>query len=98
MQTQGRQEIVLERKYVVCSACGEAFPSNEELQLLLGSLTPGLQEVLVRLGAWMPFAQAQQLLVDFVRLNSFSEATSRQHTEVTGAAPTWPTRSRQQRD
>ena len=30
------------------------FPLDEELALLPGSLTPHLQECLVRLGAWMP--------------------------------------------
>ena len=42
--------------------------------------------MLVRLGSWMPFAQAQGLLVDWMKLNSLSEATVRRHTEAAGAA------------
>jgi hypothetical protein len=43
-------------------AAGSFFPLDEELELLPGSLTPGLEEMLVRLGNWMPFAQAQGFL------------------------------------
>ena len=67
-------------------ASGSFFPLDEELELLPGSLTPGLEEMLVRLGSWMPFAQAQGLLVDWMKLNSLSEATVRRHTEAAGAA------------
>lgn len=42
--------------------------------------------MLVRLGSWMPFAQAQGLLADWMKLNSLSEATVRRHTEAAGAA------------
>lgn len=42
--------------------------------------------MLVRLGSWMPFAQAQGLLVEWMQLNSLSEATVRRHTEAAGAA------------
>ena len=80
-------------EYGVCPACGGklfplAFPPlDEELELLPGSLTPGLEEVLVRLGSWMPFARAQQLLLDcWMKLGSLSEATVRRHTEGAGAA------------
>jgi len=59
---------------------------DEELALSPGSLTPGLEEILVRLGSWMPFAQAQRFLVDWMKLNSLSEATVRRHTEAVGAA------------
>ena len=73
LQTLGRQEVTLEREYGVCPACGgKLFPLDEELELLPGSLTPGLEEVLVRLGSWMPFAQAQQLLLDWMKLGSLS--------------------------
>ena len=66
---------------------GRSFsPLDEELQLLPGSLTPPLHEVLVRLGAWMPFGSAQEMLVDFMKLNSLSEATVRRRTEAAGAA------------
>ena len=67
-------------------AAGNFFPLDEELELLPGSLTPGLEEILVRLGSWMPFAQAQRFLVDWLKLNSLSEATVRRHTEAAGAA------------
>ena len=67
-------------------AAGSFSPLDEELELLPGSLTPGLEEVLVRLGSWMPFAQAQQLLLDWMKLDSLSEATVRRHTEGAGAA------------
>ena len=67
-------------------AAGSFFPLDEELELLPGSLTPGLEEMLVRLGSWMPFAQAQGFLVDWMQLNSLSEATVRRHTEAAGAA------------
>ena len=64
LQTVGGQEVTLEREYGVCPACGgKLFPLDEELELLPGSLTPGLEEMLVRLGSWMPFAQAQGFLV-----------------------------------
>ena len=67
-------------------AAGNFFPLDEELELLPGRLTPGLEEILVRLGSWMPFAQAQRFLVDWMKLNSLSEATVRRHTETAGAA------------
>lgn len=62
------------------------FPLDEELQLLPGRLTPTLQENLVRLGAWMPFEKAGQLLADFMRLKAVSEPTARRQTQAAGAA------------
>ncbi len=62
------------------------FPLDEELQLLPGSLTPTLHEYLVRLGAWMPFDKAGQLLADFMRLSSVSDPTARRQTQAAGAA------------
>lgn len=61
-------------------------PLDEELQLVPGSLTPSLQEGLVRLGTWMPFEKAGEMLVDFMRLSAVSEAMVRRHTEAAGAA------------
>ena len=58
------------------------FPLDEELELLPGRLTPGLEEILVRLGSWMPFAQAQRFLVDWMKLNSLSEATVKRHMTI----------------
>ena len=37
-------------------------PLDEELGLLPGTLTPALQEGVVRLGAWVPFARAAEFL------------------------------------
>lgn len=58
-------------------------PLDEELALLPGSLTPSLQEGLVRLGAWLPFEQAAQLLADLTGAK-VSEATTRRLTEAAG--------------
>ncbi len=62
------------------------FPLDEELELLPGSLTPTLQEVLTRLGVWIPFKPAARMLADFMGLTSVSAATVRRHTEQAGAA------------
>ncbi len=53
--------------------------------LLPGQLTPRLQESLVRLGTWMPFAQAADALAFFTGVTA-SEATARRTTEGAGAA------------
>jgi hypothetical protein len=60
-------------------------PLDEELALLPGQLTPRLQESLVRLGTWMPFAQAAEALAFFTGV-TVSEATVRRTTEEAGAA------------
>ena len=57
----------------------------EELELLPGSLTPGLGEILVRLGAWLPFGNAQGLLAYWARLHPLREARVRRPTEAAGA-------------
>lgn len=61
------------------------FPLDEELELLPGALTPSLQEDLVRLGTWLPFARAA---TELARLRGVrvSEATARGRTEALGAA------------
>ena len=61
------------------------FPLDEELALLPGSLTPSLQEALVRLGARMPFRSVVQELA-FLKHVTTTEATVRRHTETAGAA------------
>jgi hypothetical protein len=61
------------------------FPLDEELGLLSGSLTPSLQEDVVRLGAWMPFAKAGQELEHF-RRTKISRSTVARITENAGAA------------
>jgi hypothetical protein len=62
------------------------FPLDEELELLPGSLTPHLQECLVRLGAWIPsFEEAGKLLRAFTGAD-VSEPLVRRKTEGAGAA------------
>jgi hypothetical protein len=65
---------------------GQAFfPLDDELALLAGTLTPSLQEDLVRLGAWMPFGRAAQELAHF-RQVLISRPTAERITEAAGAA------------
>jgi hypothetical protein len=61
------------------------FPLDEELALLPGQLTPRLQQSVVRLGTWMPFAQAADALEFFTGVR-VSEPTVRRVTEGSGAA------------
>jgi hypothetical protein len=61
------------------------FPLDEELELLPGCLTPSLQQDLVRLGTWMPFARAAQELQHF-RSTDVSRPTVERITEAAGAA------------
>ena len=67
-------------------AAAGVFPLDEELELLPGSLTPSIQEALVRLGAWMPFEKAGELLTELIRLTSVSAGTARRQTEQAGEA------------
>jgi hypothetical protein len=60
-------------------------PLDDELALLPGQLTPRLQESVVRLGTWLPFAQAAEALAFFTGV-TISVATVRRLTEGTGAA------------
>lgn len=60
-------------------------PLDEELGLLPGMLTPGLQEDLVRLGTWMPFGRAVSELQHF-RQTDVSKSTVMRLTEAAGAA------------
>jgi hypothetical protein len=55
------------------------------LGLLSGSLTPSLQESAVRLGSWLPFARAAEMLAHFTH-TTIGEATVRRLTEGAGAA------------
>lgn len=61
-------------------------PLDEELGLHAHSisLTPRLHEWLVRLGTWVPFAQATTLLEDFAHVR-VSRSTARRLTEMAGA-------------
>jgi hypothetical protein len=61
------------------------FPLDKELGLEPGSLTPGLVEEMVRLGSWMPFAEAAKLIGHFRKVG-VSEATVRRATEKSGEA------------
>jgi hypothetical protein len=55
------------------------------LALLPGVLTPALQEGVVRLGAWVPFARAAEFLAYFTQ-TTIGEASARRLTEGAGAA------------
>lgn len=66
------------------SATRAFFPLDEELQLLPGQLTPRLQEMVVRLATWMPFARAAQEVEWFTQV-TVSEALARRLTEKAGA-------------
>ncbi len=59
------------------------FPLDERLELLPGGLTPFTQECLVRLGAWMPFQQAAQLLGDILKVQ-ISKAKAVRSSEAAG--------------
>jgi hypothetical protein len=59
-------------------------PLDEQLALLPGKLTPQLHGWLVRLGAWLPFARAVDLLTDLTQV-CISEATARRATLAAGA-------------
>src|SRR5918912_2475485 len=65
------------------------FPLDDELELLPGTLTPWLQESLVRLGAWMPFAHAARELGWLSRAPDgalASESAAARVTEAAGGA------------
>lgn len=61
------------------------FPLDEELGLLPGTLTPSLQEDLVRLGTWVPFGKAARELAYF-RGTEVARTTAQRVTEAAGAA------------
>jgi hypothetical protein len=65
------------------------FPLDDELALLPGTLTPWLQQSLVRLGTWMPFAHAARELGWLSRALGgvlVSESVAGRLTEAAGAA------------
>ena len=64
---------------------GGFSPLDEELGLVPGSLSPTLAESAVRLGSWVPFGVAVQLLEHFVHTHA-SESTVTRLTERAGAA------------
>lgn len=61
------------------------FPLDEELALPPGSLTPYVQESLVRLGAWIPFQPTAEMLKDLLGVQ-VSPAQVRRVTEAAGSA------------
>jgi len=63
------------------------FPlaKREELALLPGTLTPSLQETMVRLGTRMPFRSVVEELA-YLKYVTTTEATVRRHAETAGAA------------
>lgn len=64
----------------------QAFsPLDEQLDLLPGHLTPFVQECLVRLGSWMPFAKAAQFLNEMLG-TSISQGSAARYTQAAGAA------------
>jgi len=66
-------------------AGGVFSPLDEELGLLPGTLSPSLVESAVRLGTWLPFEPAAQMLAHFTRTD-ISKPTVRRLTEEAGAA------------
>jgi hypothetical protein len=65
---------------------GSVFsPLDEELGLLPGALTPSLVESVVRLGTWLPFGPAAQMLAYFTGVE-VGASTARRLTEQAGAA------------
>jgi hypothetical protein len=78
--------LALRRRYAVYPTCQVAFfPCMRSWACSRGQLTPCLQESLVRLGIWMPFAQAVDALRIFIGLQ-VSEPTVRRLTGASGAA------------
>jgi hypothetical protein len=61
------------------------FPLDERLGLLPGGLTPFVHECLVRLGTWMPFQPATDLLAAMLGVQ-VSKAQTVRYTEAAGAA------------
>jgi hypothetical protein len=70
---------------VVRFAAAAFFPLDEELGLLPGSYTPSLQEAMTRLGAKLPYAQAQVEIKNFCH-TVVSEPTLRRQTTENGRA------------
>ena len=60
------------------------FPLDEQLALLPGQFSPTLQAMLVRLSAWMPFAQAAAFLRDFAHV-SVSEGSAQRLSYAAGS-------------
>ena len=61
------------------------FPLDEELELLPGSLTPHSHESLVRLGSWMPYEKAAQIMMSLMGV-VVSKSSARRYTQAAGNA------------
>lgn len=61
------------------------FPLDEELELMPGGLSPYPHEIMVRLGAWMPFRQVTSMISDVLRVK-VSKSQGERCTEAAGAA------------
>jgi hypothetical protein len=59
-------------------------PLDEHLALLPGQFSPAIQEMLVRLSAWMPFAHAAAFMRDFAHV-AVSEGTAQRLSYAAGA-------------
>lgn len=70
--------------FVQCVVKG-FFPLDKALELLPGMLTPHGHECLVRLGGWVPFKKAAEMLEDFMGIR-VSQIVSQKYTEEAGAA------------
>lgn len=67
----------------VPSASAGFFPLDNQLALLPGQYSPTLQQMLVRLCAWMPFAQAAGFVQDFAHV-AVSEGTAQRLSYAAG--------------
>ena len=82
----GNESLRLRRQYVVCRACGLGrFPLDDVLGQLPGSLSPSLHEVVVRLGAGLPFREVAEEVSRLFRI-SVSDSTTCRLTEQAGAS------------
>lgn len=82
----GNESLRLRRQYVVCRVCRLGrFPLDDMLGLLPGSLSPSLHEVVVRLGARLPFREVAEEVSRLFRI-TVSDSTTCRLTEQAGAS------------
>jgi hypothetical protein len=83
-QTQGGQQVEVERTYVTCPQCGGGFsPLDQELQVPEGHLLPHTQEALVCLGSELPFGRVVDHLEEILGVRVHA-STARRHTLAVG--------------
>ena len=81
----GDEQLRLERTYVMCQGCGLGrFPLDEVLELAPGSLSPRLQQAVVRLSSSLPFGQAAREVAWLLDV-SVSDRLACRVTEQAGA-------------